>query len=75
LTVSAKRLESVDIPKQLLLFEDYDLHEKKLRLNKSIDEIRERFGKDKIKPAIILDEKKMPKGADHEIIMPGYMYQ
>lgn len=75
LTVSATKLESIDAPIQMRLFEDYESEEKKLRLNKCIDDIRERFGKDKIKPAIILDEKKMPKGADHEIIMPGYMYQ
>lgn len=75
LTVSAIQLESVDIPIQLGFFCDADAHEKRERLNRTVDQIRESFGKSSIVPAVILDEAKMPRGENREIIMPGYMYQ
>lgn len=75
ITVSAIRLERADSPIQPFLFYDYRKMEKINRLERAVDGIRERFGKYSIQPAIILNEKKMPKDYDKEIIMPGFMYQ
>ena len=75
LTVSAINLECTDVPTQTSMFYDYEGHERKSRLNHTIDEIRNKFGKSSIFPALILDESRMPRHADRDIIMPGYMYQ
>jgi len=75
LTVSAISLESTDIPTQTTLFYDYEGHARKAQLNHTIDDIREKFGKSAIIPALILDESKMPRDADRDIIMPGYIYR
>ena len=75
LTVSAIQLESVDTPTQLGFFCDAVAHEKRERLNHTVDRIRDSFGKKAILPAVILDEAKMPRGENREIIMPGFMYQ
>lgn len=75
ITVSAIRLERADSPIQPFLFYDYRKIEKINRLERAVDGIRERFGKYSIQPAIILNEKKMPKDYDRDIIMPGFMYQ
>ena len=75
ITVSAIRLERADSPIQPFLFYDYRKMEKINRLERAVDGIRERFGKYSIQPAIILNEKKMPKDYDRDIIMPGFMYQ
>lgn len=75
LTISAINLESIEVPTQTMLFYDYEGHARKSRLNHTIDEIRNRYGKESIIPALILDEKKMPREADREIIMPGYIYR
>ena len=75
LTVSAIQLENADTPTQLGMFYDNAAHERRERLNRTVDTIRDSFGKHAIVPAIILDEAKMPRGNERDIIMPGYMYQ
>lgn len=75
LTVSAIQLENADTPTQLGMFYDNASHERRERLNRTIDDIRDSFGKHAIVPAIIMDEAKMPRGKERDIIMPGYMYQ
>ena len=75
LTVTAIQLENVDTPTQLGMFYDNAAHEKRERLNRAIDGIRNSYGKLAIVPAIILDEAKMPQGKSCDIIMPGYMHQ
>ncbi len=75
LTVSAIQLENADTPTQLGLFYDNAHHERRERLNRTVDIIRDSFGKQAIVPAIILDEAKMPRGKERDIIMPGYMFQ
>ena len=74
ITVSANKLTNGIAPMQLDIFNNYEKIDRRTRVNHSIDNIRDKFGKDTIIPALILDEKKMPKGKDREIIMPGYMY-
>lgn len=75
ITVTAIRLDSSQTPTQLCMLYDYERHERREKLNESVDIIRDRYGKYAIIPALVLDEKKMPGGSDREIIMPGYMYQ
>ena len=75
LTVSAIQLENVDTPTQLGIFYNNIAHEKREHINHTIDIIRNNYGKRAIIPAIILDEAKMPRGKDCDIIMPGLMYQ
>lgn len=75
ITVTAIRLDSSQNPTQLCLLYDYRRHERREKLNQSLDTIRDRYGKRAVIPALVLDEKKMPGGSDRELIMPGYMYQ
>ena len=75
LTVSAIQLENIDTPTQLGLFYDNVAHERRERLNQTLDRIRDSYGKEAIIPAIILDESKMPKGKICDEILPGWMYQ
>ena len=74
LTVSAIQLENVDTPTQLGIFYDNVVHERRERLNKTVDHIRDSYGKEAIVPAIILDESKMTRGKSCDIIMPGWMH-
>ena len=74
LTVSAIQLENVDTPTQLGIFYDNVAHERRERLNQTVDHIRDSYGKEAIIPAIILDESKMPKGKSCDIILPGWMH-
>ena len=74
LTISAISLEHVNTPTQLGIFYDNVAHEKRERLNQTVDSIRDIYGKHAIIPAVILDEKKMPRGMREDIIMPGFMY-
>ena len=68
-------LEHEGTPTQLGIFYDNVAHEKRERLNRTIDNIRDIYGKHAIIPAVILDEKKMPRGMREDIIMPSYIYQ
>lgn len=75
LTVSAISLEHVNTPTQLGIFQDTIAQEKRATLMQTIDYIKKLYGKRAIIPAVILDEKKMPRGMREDIIMPGFMYQ
>lgn len=75
ITVSAIRLERADNPTQIYIFNDYNKMEKISRLEHAVDDIRNKYGKNSIRPAIILNEKKMPKDYDKDIIMPGFIYR
>lgn len=58
LTLSAIRLESIDAPDQLSLFTADDRRE---RVENTLDEIRNKFGDRAIRPAVLLNENKMPQ--------------
>ncbi len=73
LTVTAINLEKAEDPIQLSLF-DTPTNEKRKLLTRAIDEIHELYGKYSLVPALILDEKKMPRGVCDELVMPGWMY-
>lgn len=73
LTVTAINLEKAEEPIQLSLF-DTPTNEKRKLLTRTIDEIHELYGKHSLVPALILDEKKMPRGTCDELVMPGWMH-
>ena len=75
LTVSAIRLVPSTLSIQTTVFCNMDKIDKRERLCQSIDDIKNRFGKKAVIPALILNENKMPKHSDKTVIMPGYMYQ
>lgn len=74
LTVTAINLESETASEQLDMIFDYEGREKKEKLNKALDMIKNEYGRDAIKPAIILDEDKMPKKEQGKVL-PGKMYR
>ena len=75
LTVTAIHLSQGGAPVQAILLHDYEKDERRSRLNSALDEINDEFGKGSIKPAVILDESKMPKNSHKEIILPGMMHK
>ena len=54
---------------------DYEAEEKREKLNSALDQIKDTFGKGAIKPAAILNETKMPKNTQKEVILPGMMHK
>ena len=74
LTVTAINLEGESANEQISMIFDYEERDKRERLNKVIDEIKSEYGKDAIKPAIILDEDKMPKKEQGKVL-PGKMHK
>jgi len=74
LTVTAINLEGESANEQISMIFDYEERDKRERLNKVIDEIKSEYGKDAIKPAIILDEDKMPKKEQGKVL-PGKMHR
>ena len=75
LTVTAIGLTEDAAPIQSIMLYDYDADEKRSKLNSALDKIKDTFGKDVIKPAVILDENKMPKNTQKETILPGMMHK
>lgn len=74
ITVTAINLENENASEQLSMFFDYESRDKKEKLNKVLDTIKNEYGKDAIKPAIILDENKMPKKEQGKVL-PGKMHK
>ena len=75
LTVTAINLTDEDAPIQALLLYDYDADQKRSKLNSALDDLKNVFGKEIIKPAVILDENKMPKNQQKDTILPGMMHK
>ena len=74
LTVTAINLESEDTNEQISMFFDYESRDKREKLSKVIDEIKQEYGVSVIKPAVILDEDKMPKKEQGKVL-PGKMHR
>lgn len=74
LTVTAINLEEKNANEQISMVLDYEKREKSERLSRAIDDIKNEYGKDAIKPAIILDEDKMPKKEQGKVL-PGKMHK
>ena len=75
ITVTANGLKDEDAPLQTMLLYDYGADDKRSRLNSALDDIKSTFGKEIIKPAVILDESKMPKNTQKDTILPGMMHK
>ena len=74
LTVRAINLVPKSEPEQLNIFENYNKKERLERLEKAVEDIRDRFGKRAIYPATLLGNLKIPGDGVHEVNMPGLMY-
>ena len=74
LTVRAAQLVPEDQPEQLSLFTDNKKQEKKERLQKAVEEIRDRFGKDSLTYAVLMGDLKMPMDGRDKVKMPSLMY-
>ncbi|MBO5356960.1 MAG: DNA polymerase IV [Clostridia bacterium] len=74
LTITAINLENENANEQISMFFDYESRDKREKLNKVLDLIKSEYGKDAIRPAIILDEDKMPKKEQGKVL-PGKMHK
>ena len=75
LTVRAIELQPKSQPQQCSLFDDMEKIEKREHLQTAVEDIRRRYGKRAITSACLLGDLKMPRERDHEVIIPGMMYQ
>lgn len=75
ITISAINLVGERVAEQTTIFCDYKKVEKQSKLERAVDTIRGRFGKNAIAPAVLMNEHKMPQHSDREVIMPGMMYR
>lgn len=74
ITVRAIYLEEQDTPHQFNLFTDYKTIEKQETIDKTIHQIRTRFGKNAIYNACLLRREKIPAFEESELVMPtGFM--
>lgn len=70
-TVRAINLVPAQAPMQISLFNDEVKREKMLNIEKSIDEIRRRFGYDAITYATLMGNLKMPDNRNINLTMPA----
>ncbi len=76
LTITAIRLIPADAPRQMEMLYDYAAHDKQERLEKTILDIRTRFGDNAVTLAGLMDNKKLPSGRlDEQFVLPNAMYQ
>ena len=75
ITVTAINLKEKNAPMQSIMLYDYEADEKRSRLNSALDDLKNEFGKEVIKPAVILDENKMPKNEQKDTVLPGMMHK
>jgi len=73
-TVRATELVSANRNIQCDFFNDYNLIEKKERVQNAIEGIRDRFGKKSITYAVLMGDLKMPCDNRDSVRMPGIMY-
>lgn len=70
-TVRAINLIPAQAPMQISMFNDEKKREKMLNIEKSIDEIRRRFGYDAITYATLMGDLKMPSHQEYRPEMPA----
>ena len=76
LTITASQLQDENKPDQLDLFGDYLKYDKQNRLDKAVDEIRRRFGKDIICNACLCSRMtSLATDRCESVKMPGMMYR
>ena len=64
LTVRAINLEGEDTPLQLDLYNDYRKHDRQMKIEDTVLELRHRFGEDAIKNCCLMLEDKIPEGSE-----------
>lgn len=69
-TVRAINLTAQNTPYQLDLFCDPLYTEKTEKIDRTVEDLRLRFGMDIIRNACLLDNPKMPPGGGPQVIMP-----
>ena len=74
LTISAIDLVPADTPIQLDLWTDFTKHKKRLALERTVEDIRRRFGLQSINFAALTSGLKMPAHREVEYKMPSVMY-
>ncbi len=74
-TVRAIQLICADSPVQTDLFSDFSHHERQERIDKTMLDIRSRYGKNGIFNASLLCEHAIPHGAPEHAVLPGMMYK
>ena len=74
-TVRAIDLVPKNLPSQYSLFVDSQRLDRRERLEDSIEELRQRFGKHSVTYATLLGDLKMPEDGRHKVKMPGMMYR
>ena len=74
-TVRAINLVREDGPVQLSIFSDEERRARRGQLERSVIDIRRRFGDHAIRAACLLSDLHMPNDGRDEVVMPGMMYQ
>lgn len=74
LTISAIDLVNSDAPIQLDVWSDYTKHSRRLSLERTVDDIRRRFGAQSINFAALTTGLKIPAHREVEYKMPSVMY-
>ncbi len=62
-------------PVQTTLFDDPARREKREKIEDAVEDIRARFGKRAIYPAVLMGDLKMPGLSVHEVSLPNMMFQ
>lgn len=75
LTISAIDLIADDTPVQIDLWADYSKHNRRLTLERTVDDIRHRFGLQSINFAALGTSLKIPGNREVEYKMPAAMYR
>lgn len=75
LTISAIDLIADDTPVQIDLWADYSKHNRRLTLERTVDDIRSRFGLQSINFAALGTSLKIPGNREVEYKMPAAMYR
>lgn len=74
-TVRAINLICADSPVQTDLFSDFSHHERQACIDKTVLDIRSRYGKNGIFNASLLCEHAIPHSAPEHAVLPGMMYK
>lgn len=74
-TIRAIRLIGADTPVQTDLFSDFSRHIRQEKIDRTVLEIRRRYGKAGIFNACLLMEKNIPHFAPDYAVLPGMMYR
>ncbi|MBF7097443.1 DNA polymerase Y family protein [Alkalibacter mobilis] len=74
-TVRAINLTEDFQPAQLYVFDDIEKRRKREKLEETMETIRERYGKNAIKSAVLMGDIKIPDSKIHEVTLPGMMHE